>query len=37
MDGCSDGFEYVGKDYYKIRDISDSYREIEQVGAGAFG
>ena len=29
--------EYVGRGYYNARRIEDTYREIEQVGAGAFG
>lgn len=28
---------YVTQGFYKIRDIEETYREIEQVGAGAFG
>ena len=28
---------YVTQGFFKIRDIEETYREIEQVGAGAFG
>lgn len=32
-----ESFEFVGKEAFRIRDVEDSYREIEQVGQGSYG